>query len=181
VPFGREPHDKGVVGVLFRAAALEAASDELLNQIEGLLGISGPDVLRYHDRHRGQHRAMRMNRDADGLRLGAFLLAGDIAAEAWIRPLLQDELLADSYGRALLSPGATPPVAIESKGKQICTCFNVTEPQIIETLASCQGEADARLAQLQSTLRCGTNCGSCIPSLRNLIKLHPAQASTTGA
>ena len=180
VPFGREPHDKGVVGVLFRAAALEAASDDMLSQIEALLGISGPDVLRYHDRHRGQHRAVRMNRDADGLRLGAFLLAGDISAEAWIRPLLQDELLADSYGRALLSPGATPPVAIESKGKQVCTCFNVTEPQIIEALGQCPGDADRRLAQLQDKLRCGTNCGSCIPSLRNLIKLHPAQASTTG-
>jgi assimilatory nitrate reductase catalytic subunit len=70
-------------------------------------------------------------------------------------------------------------VAIESKGKQVCTCFNVTEPEIIETLSACQGEADARLAQLQGALKCGTNCGSCIPSLRKLIKLHPAAALTT--
>jgi assimilatory nitrate reductase catalytic subunit len=174
VPFGREPHDKGLVGVLFRAAGTQTASDELIGRIEDLMGIGGVDVLRYDDKHRGQHRAMRMTRDADGKRLGAFVLAGDISAEAWIRPLLQDELLADAYGRALLSPGATPPVAVESKGKQVCTCFNVTETAIIETLGTCQGNTDSRLAQLQGQLKCGTNCGSCIPALRQLIKLHPA-------
>lgn len=179
VPFGREPHDKGLVGVLFRAAGLEAASHEILTRIEDLMGVQGLDVLRYEDKHRGQRRAMRMARNADGLRLAAFVLAGDISAEAWIRPLLQDELLADAYGRALLSPGATPPVAIESKGQQICTCFNVTEPAIVAALGSCHGDTDSRLAQLQGQLKCGTNCGSCIPSLRKLIKLHPVAVSAS--
>jgi assimilatory nitrate reductase catalytic subunit len=82
-------------------------------------------------------------------------------------------MLADAYGRALLAPGATPPVAVASKGKQVCTCFNVSEPDIIETLGRCQGDADMRLAQLQGQLKCGTNCGSCIPSLRKLIKITP--------
>ena len=173
VPFGREPHDKGQVGVLFRAAGIEAASAEVIARIETLMGVDGADMLRYQDKHRGQRRAMRMERSPDGLRLAAFVLAGDISAEAWIRPLLQDELLADAYGRALLSPGATPPVAVVSKGKQICTCFNVTETAIVDTLAACQGDTDARLAQLQGQLKCGTNCGSCIPALRQLIKLHP--------
>ena len=135
--------------------------------------------MRYQDKHRGQKRAMRMERSEEGLKLTAFLMAGDISAEAWIRPLLQEELVADTYGRALLSPGATPPVAIVSKGKQICTCFNVTEPAIIDTLATCQGDTDARLQQLQGALKCGTNCGSCIPALRQLVKLHPAMASAT--
>jgi assimilatory nitrate reductase catalytic subunit len=179
VPFGREPHDKGLVGVLFRAAGTDAASDELIQRIESLMGIGSVDVLRYNDKHRGQHRAMRMTRDADGKRLSAFVLAGDISAEAWIRPLLQDELLADAYGRALLSPGATPPVAVESKGKQVCTCFNVTETAIAEALGTCHGNTDNRLAQLQGQLKCGTNCGSCIPALRQLIKLHPVAVSTS--
>jgi assimilatory nitrate reductase catalytic subunit len=178
VPFGREPHDKGVVGVLFRAASLEAASDELIARIEAVMGIGSVDVMRYSDKARGQSRAMRLSRDADGLRLNAFVLAGDVSAEAWVRPLLQDELLADSFGRALLSPGATPPVAVQAKGKQVCTCFNVSETAIIETLGSCEGNADSRLAQLQGQLKCGTNCGSCIPALRQLIKIHPAVQPT---
>jgi len=173
VPFGREPHEQGKVGVVFRAAAMRPASKAQIARIEALMGIEGPDVMRYQDEQRGQHRAMRMARATDGLRLDAFVLTGDISAEAWIKPLLQDEMLADAYGRALLAPGATPPVAVASKGKQVCTCFNVSEPDIIETLGRCQGDADMRLAQLQGQLKCGTNCGSCIPSLRKLIKITP--------
>ena len=174
VPFGREPHPRGVVGVLFRAASLEAASDALIAQIENLLGIRGADVLRYQDKTKGQHRAMLLRSTEEGHALEAFVMAGDISAEAWVRPLLQDELLADAYGRALLSPGALPPVAIQSKGRQVCTCFNVTEPAIIDMLGQCQGDTDSRLSQLQGQLKCGTNCGSCIPELRKIIKLHPA-------
>ncbi len=177
VPFGREPHEKGKVGVLFRAAALEACSDSVYQQIESILGIDGIDVLHYQDRSRGQRRSMKLDRYPDGLRLEAFVLAGDISAEAWIKPLLQDELLADAYGRALLSPGAQPPVAVESKGRQVCTCFNVTEPHIVGMLKQCQGDTDNRLAQLQGQLKCGTNCGSCIPELRKIIKLHPLEAT----
>jgi assimilatory nitrate reductase catalytic subunit len=178
VPFGREPHERGLVGVLFRAAALEAGSVEIVRQIEDLLQIKGPDVLRYEDRHRGQHRAMRLSRQPEGLKLDAFVLAGDIQAESWVRPLLQDELVADAYGRALLSPNAEPPVATVSKGQQICTCFNVTEPEIIDALSQCHGEPIDRLAALQGQLKCGSNCGSCIPTLKKLIKLHPAAATS---
>jgi assimilatory nitrate reductase catalytic subunit len=32
---------------------------------------------------------------------------------------------------------------------------------------------------LQGQLKCGTNCGSCIPALRQLVKLHPAMASAS--
>ncbi|MDE2592755.1 MAG: molybdopterin-dependent oxidoreductase [Burkholderiales bacterium] len=178
VPFGREPNEKGKVGVLFRAAGLEACSDEVYDQIESVLGMKGVDILHYQDRTQGQRRSMKLDRHPDGLRLEAFVLAGDISAEAWIKPLLQDELLADAYGRALLSPGAEPPVKVESKGRQVCTCFNVTEPHIVDTLKQCQGDIDSRLAQLQGQLKCGTNCGSCIPELRKIIKLHPLDAST---
>lgn len=178
VPFGREPHEQGKVGVLLRAAALKPASDQVLQDIEALLGIhAGLDVLRYQDRQRGQHRAMRLKPTPDGHQLDAFVLAGDISAEAWIKPLLQDELLADAYGRALLAPGAKPPVAVQSKGRQVCSCFNVTEPAIVEALAACEGAPDTRLASLQQQLKCGTNCGSCVPELRKLIKLHPVPQS----
>ncbi|MGE5453248.1 MAG: molybdopterin-dependent oxidoreductase [Acidobacteriota bacterium] len=177
VPFGREPHEQGKVGVLFRAAALEPCSEAVYQQVESILGIDGIDVLHYRDLKRGQRRAMRLHRYPDGLRLEAFMLAGDISAEAWIRPLLQEEQLADAYGRALLTPGATPPVAVESKGRQVCTCFNVTEPHIVGMLKHCQGDTDKRLAQLQGELKCGTNCGSCIPELRKIIKRHPLEAT----
>jgi assimilatory nitrate reductase catalytic subunit len=176
VPFGREPHDQGLVGVLWRAAALTPASDELLDRIEQILGLAGPATLRYQDKRLGQRRAMRLDRDGETQTLRGVMLVGDTRAEAWIKTLLQDELPAQAYGRLLLAPGAQPPVAVQAKGKQVCTCFNVTEPQIIEQLGQCRGSADERLAQLQGALKCGTNCGSCIPALRGYVKVSIAAA-----
>jgi assimilatory nitrate reductase catalytic subunit len=171
VPFGRERS-----GVLFRAAAFEAAPDELLMQIEGILGLGGEEVLHYADKRRGQRRSMRLTRIDDRTQLEGFVLGGDISAEVWVKPLLQDELPAQAYGRLLLIPGAKAPVAVQSRGRQVCTCFNVAEPQIALQLQSSTGSADDRLAQLQGALKCGTNCGSCIPELKRLVRTQLSAA-----
>jgi len=164
VPFGRER-----TGILFRAAAHEAASDEVLIQIETLLKLS-TDALRYADKKKGQRRAVRMSRQDDQLHLEGVLLAGDTSAEAWIKTLLQDELPAQAYGRLLLVPGAKAPVTVQSKGKQICSCFNVANVAINAHLGTCRGSEDDRLVSLQGALMCGTNCGSCIPELKRMVR-----------
>ena len=167
VPFGRER-----AGVLFRAAAHDAPADELLARIEAVFGLNAHGVLHYADKRRGQRRSMRVVPHGEGAtRLDGFLLAGDISAEAWIKPLLQDELPAQAYGRLLLAPGAKPPVAVASRGKQVCSCVDVSEAQISAALASGFGTPAVRLAQLQTTLRCGTECGSCVPELKRLVAL----------
>jgi len=61
-------------------------------------------------------------------------------------------------------------VAVHSRGRQVCTCFNVTEPEITSALQACEGSPDQQLARLQDTLKCGTNCGSCIPELKRLVR-----------
>ena len=158
-------------GVLFRAAAHEAPPDALLATIEKYLGLAGAATMRYADKRKGQRRAMQMSKHADAsIQLDAFLLAGDTSAEAWIKTLLQDELPAQAYGRLLLAPGAKPPVAVQSRGKQVCSCFNVTESAIQLHLGQAPGNADERFASLQSTLKCGTNCGSCVPELKRLVQ-----------
>ena len=70
--------------------------------------------------------------------LEAFLLAGDTSAQRWITTLLQDELPAQAYGRALMAPGATPPVQVVSRGQQVCACFNVADVAIDAHLGSCR-------------------------------------------
>ncbi len=157
-------------GVLFRAADTEAAPDALLALIERLLQLDTPEVVRYADKKRGQRRTMRLERGSVNATLVGFLLAGDTSAQAWISALLQDEQPAQNYGRALLVPGSTPPMPVISKGKVVCTCFNVTDVAIEEQLSQCTGSAPARLAALQGALKCGTNCGSCIPQLQRLAK-----------
>ncbi|TSE34836.1 Nitrate reductase [Tepidimonas fonticaldi] len=172
VPFGREPSPHGWTGVLFRAAAYEAPDAEVFEALEGLLGLAGRDVLRYADRRRGQRRAMRLapRPGESTVILRAFLLAGDTRAEAWVKTLLQDELPAQSYGRLLLVPGARPPAAtVQSRGRQVCTCFNVSETQILQAMPE-QGSVDERLAAVQTQLKCGTNCGSCVPELKKLLR-----------
>ncbi|SFN95454.1 assimilatory nitrate reductase (NADH) alpha subunit apoprotein [Variovorax sp. PDC80] len=174
VPFSGADGSRG--GLLFRAAAHEAPDDALLSRIEGLLGLQAPDTLRYADRRRGQRRAARLARRADGARLEAFLLGGDTSAEAWIATVLREELPAQDYGRLLLSPGARAPVAVQSRGKPVCTCFNVTDLAIERQLRRCDGSPAERLAALQGALKCGTNCGSCIPELKRRVRSTPVEA-----
>ena len=157
-------------GVLFRAAAHDAPPAELLARIEALLDLDGKDTLRYADRKRGQHRVAKLVRRGDHAELQGFVLAGDTSAEAWIKTVLQDELPAQSYGRLLLVPGAIAPVAVHARGKQICSCFDVTDEAITARLGQCSGDEDTRLNQLQSALKCGTNCGSCLPEVKRMVR-----------
>jgi assimilatory nitrate reductase catalytic subunit len=172
-PFGRER-----TGIVFRAAAHETPPDELLAQVERLLQLDSADTLRYADKKKGQRRAARLVRVGVEAHLEGFLLAGDTSAEAWIKTVLQDELPAQGYGRLLLVPGAKAPVAVQSRGKQVCTCFNVTDTAIQEHLAGYGGTDDERLASLQAGLQCGTNCGSCVPELKRLVRNTAPLAET---
>jgi len=157
-------------GLLFRASRSEAASDELLVKIEALLNLDNPFVLRYADKKRGQRRAALLQRGDTQTTLEGFLLAGDTSAQDWINTLLKDELPAQAYGRALLLPGAKPPVAVVSRGQAVCACFNVTDVAIEAHLKQCPGNTKERLMSLQTALKCGTNCGSCVPQLQRMVK-----------
>ncbi|KRC29486.1 nitrate reductase [Acidovorax sp. Root217] len=166
-------------GVLLRAAGHEAPPDALIERIEALLGLATADTLRYADRKRGQRRAARLARRDDGSStLEAIVLSGDTSAQGWLKTLLQEELPAQTYGRLLLVPSAKAPVAVQSRGKTVCTCFNVTDVAITGALAQCHGTDDDRLAQLQGQLRCGTNCGSCLPELKRMVRATGPLAKT---
>ena len=157
-------------GLLIRAAGHEAASKEWFESVEALLGLDTTETIRYADPRKGQRRAMRLTRDGKRSTLQAFMLSGDVRAESWIKTLLQEELPAQEFGRLLLVPGATPPVAVKARGTQVCTCFNVSAEQIKTHLAGTHGSAQDLLASLQTTLKCGTNCGSCVPELKTIVR-----------
>ena len=176
-------------GVLFRAASHEAPADDILARIENILGLGGIDTLRYADRKKGQRRAVRLLRKDEQAELAGFVLAGDTSAQAWIKTLLLDELPAQAYGRLLLLPGSKAPVAVQSRGKLVCSCLNVTDAAIDRHLSVLvQGTGDegylntdeARLASLQEALKCGTNCGSCIPELKHKVRAARAGEGAPG-
>lgn len=127
--------------------------------------------LHYADQKRGQRRSAKLTRMGEQAGLTGFLLAGDTSAEAWIKTVLEGELPAQTYGRLLLSPGAKAPVAVEARGKLVCTCLNVTDAAIDAHLASAQGNDVERLAGLQAALTWGAYCGSCVPELKRMIRI----------
>jgi assimilatory nitrate reductase catalytic subunit len=104
--------------------------------------------------------------------LQAFLLAGDAAAQGWVLELLQQDLPAAAFGRALLAASASPPQPVVPRGRQVCACHDVSEEAIFATLPVCEGDAAMQLTQLQARLRCGTECGSCLPALKTLVQRH---------
>ena len=93
--------------------------------------------------------------------------------------MLEGDLPAQTYGRLLLSPGATAPVAVQARGKLVCSCMNVTDAAIHAHLGTAQGTPAERLASLQSALKRGTACGSCVPELKRLVRSTPAAISRT--
>ncbi|MCG2583557.1 molybdopterin oxidoreductase family protein [Massilia sp. TS11] len=157
--FGRER-----CGVLFRAADDYAAAPALVSEIEALFGIEGALVLRYEDTRRGNARRMLVR---DG-QLQAVALAGDTAAEQWLRQLLETGADVRSLGRLLLSPSATAPQGFKARGKVVCSCLGVAEAEIAACLAAAAPGEDG-LARLQGELKCGTSCGSCVPELKRMV------------
>jgi assimilatory nitrate reductase catalytic subunit len=183
VPFGNEGRDgasAAQVGVMLRLAHTHAPDPALLDTLAHWLGlkpdVKGEGLLRYDDAAQGQRRVMRVSQGAQGQHLQAFLMAGDVQAQAWVRPLLQEAQSVEALGTLLLHPGRKAPGQVVSRGKQVCTCFNVTEPHIRSCLMRCTGSDEQRLSQLQGELRCGTNCGSCVPALRKLVREVPIES-----
>jgi assimilatory nitrate reductase catalytic subunit len=60
--------------------------------------------------------------------------------------------------------GQPPTTGAAAFERAVCACFNIEESRIRAAVA-----AGATLANLQKDLKCGTNCGSCMPELRRLI------------
>ena len=60
--------------------------------------------------------------------------------------------------------GHAPVTGAAAFERSVCACFKVGEPEIRAAVS-----AGANLAGLQKDLKCGTNCGSCVPELRRLV------------
>jgi assimilatory nitrate reductase catalytic subunit len=172
-------------GLLFRAADDQAPDAAVLEQIAACLGLNQVGVTHYQDLRRGQKRAAHLTAEdptaTQGLtadrHVRAFMLAGDTQSAHWLQALLFNQSPAQSLGRHLLLPSSTPPVPLAATGKQVCSCWNVSEDAILQCLRPLQGDQAARLTQLQAALHCGTQCGSCVPELRRLVR----QSSETAA
>jgi assimilatory nitrate reductase catalytic subunit len=179
VLFGREGKKQGVI---FRAAHPAAVAPDITEAIFQLLHLQGDSALHYGNQRRGTSRQIQLENDPQNLsvrRITGFALAGGLAAEDWFKQLLLEALPAPSsqsllaQNNAGISTGKNTINAIGAatlKSKVVCTCNNVGEDQIVASLMHISGNDKECLTTLQTTLSCGSSCGSCVPEIRRLIR-----------
>ena len=152
-------------GWLYELAGPEPACDGILLARRLIDALPREGAIEYADARRGLFRAGLT--DIGGC-LTECLFVGPADAQAerdWLLALFAARRpLSDADRRALLS-GRTP-VAMVSEGCIVCSCFQVGRARIAETV---RRERIADVAALGRRLQCGTNCGSCLPELREII------------
>ncbi|MFA9460679.1 molybdopterin-dependent oxidoreductase [Thiohalorhabdus sp. Cl-TMA] len=149
----------------YRLAGGEAPADWAAWRRERL-GAQG-DWLELRDPGAGRYRAACL---VDG-RLEAVLFAGpgaQAADRAWLSGLFEQAWLDPGQRNALLA-GRLEEGA--GTGPAVCACFGVDAAQIRE--AVCSGAVDAEA--VGERLGAGTNCGSCLAEVRELVRTSLAE------
>ncbi len=78
--------------------------------------------------------------------------------------LMSKEALSDLDRMAIL---VGLPANVEDKGAIVCSCFQIGTKQIAKAIK----EGVCSVEALGSRLKCGTNCGSCLPELKHFIPI----------
>ncbi len=133
-------------------------------------------VLSFNDKRRSTERHVAIETAGGRSTLAAVLLAGgpaDVQASDWLREMLERGTDIAPLGRRILTPAKQAPLPLAPRGNVVCNCFGVTSASINEFLVQASdAPLDTTLALMQKSLQCGTNCGSCLPEVRQLIKTH---------
>lgn len=168
--FGRQSDSK--VGILlFKAAHHEAPPSSFVEEIDSILGMTDQEsLLNYQDTKRGVSKKILLEHSesiAQSKQVVGVRLIGETLATAWLKDVMTSGEFTPELRRWALAPLRTPPINQVSRGRVICSCLDVSENEIISVL-----ETGANLVTLQNKLRCGTECGSCLPELRKMEQLH---------
>ncbi|WP_370263402.1 molybdopterin-dependent oxidoreductase [Limnobacter sp.] len=182
VPIGRE-----TPGVLFRAASAQAPAAHVLAKLQDLFAIEGADVIRYADPKTGAMRRVGLSVQGEGVArtatLNAVMLLGDVQSEPWLRVHFDQGLDVLPMRAHLLAPIAQPPGVQAKALRMVCNCVGVSDQSIAALIGkACSAQPQASeaevLQQLKDSLKCGTQCGSCVPELRSMIRLQQAGKGT---
>ncbi len=171
--FGRET-TSSKAGLLILRAAHETAPDEaLIAEIDAILGMTEDSpCLNYNDAKRGiSKRILIKNHDSKaevtGVRLMGETLATDWLKEVMTTGQFSDDAHYKAFSRWALAPISAPPLGKIGRGKIVCNCLDVSQNEIIDNI-----QLGADLITLQNKLKCGTECGSCLPELKRLVHTH---------
>ena len=163
--WARAPLDQGQAFELAGWEPLPAAPD-IDVWAEALLGTSpGAELITYADPGRGDFRYASIIED----RLDACLFLARRAAH-----LPASEPLAAALGTAMspaarlgLLAGQGGTQAVAPDGRAICVCFAVSQRALHHAIVD---RRLSSLAEIGAALGAGTNCGSCIPELQQILR-----------
>ncbi len=145
----------------------EALPEDRRAWAQGALGKT-EDWIEYRDAAMGRYRAACLQ---DRRLEAVFFIAPDqrLPEREWLASLFSQTVVEQADLAGLLT--ARPPKgSVANTGRTVCACFSVGEKTILNAIQ------DQRLDSVEavgSCLKAGTNCGSCVPEIRRLLKTVP--------
>ncbi|MDH5392368.1 MAG: molybdopterin-dependent oxidoreductase [Gammaproteobacteria bacterium] len=120
--------------------------------------------IEYFDKGERRYRAARIEND----RLESCLFIGpdlSLPGRDWLAQLFKSDTLSETERHSLLT--GKPADAKEEAGKVVCACFGVG----IKTIKNAIIENKmTSVEEIGVALKAGTNCGSCVPELKKIIR-----------
>ncbi|MBI1173710.1 MAG: molybdopterin-dependent oxidoreductase [Sideroxydans sp.] len=146
--------------VVLHAAHATPVPDEIMMELDAIIGLDDESsIMNYRDARQGISKRARIENG----KLASVRLAGETAARDWLKEVIDQDIDAESLRPLLFAPLSEPPQGQMQRGRIICNCLDVSETEILNELKSGLG-----LPDIQKKLKCGTQCGSCVPELKRL-------------
>ncbi len=161
-------------GLVFRGAHTESVTSDVIDGILKIMHIDSTNSLCYQDKARAAARHIRLHQHQDNRYIRGYALIGDVSAESWLSPLLQQQSPI-THSAALLHKQPIANLSPAPADKIICSCMNVSLERIQAALSDHSHNAAVlppleQVRHLQKTLACGSSCGSCLPEIRKLVQ-----------
>jgi len=131
------------------------------------LGESG-DVLDYEDASQKRYRSARIENGK--LQAVAFIAPStELPPRSWLGSLFAKKKI-DAKTRSNLLAGQLS--GAKDEGKTICSCFGIGINTIVEAI---QKDKLTTVEAIGKALKAGTNCGSCVPELTEILTVEQAK------
>ena len=147
--------------IILRGYSAAPVSEAVLAEIDRHLKLDEPaQVMRYVDAKRRVEKAARIENGE----MVSVSLSGETAAAEWLKSMMLGRASMEAVRPWILAPVAKPPKGSLDRGRIVCNCVDVSESEIMREAA-----LGAGFTAVQEKLRCGTECGSCVPEVRSLV------------
>lgn len=147
----------------------EIASNQVVSDWSKLVRELFPmpgDWIEFFDDSSGYYRAALVNK---GKLKACLLVATDdtLPDDEWIDSLFGEASLDDQSRISLLS--GIPPGNVKPAGKTVCACFSVGINTIVDAIKE---QKLVSVEAIGKALQAGTNCGSCLPELKEILSAN---------